>query len=74
VCGQAFTIRGQRLGSSQGAVDGWVRIDGREAIVLSWSMGEIEVRVPLTARAGNSRLVEVSVAGKIATSEIRVSC
>jgi len=55
-------------------VDGQVRIDGREAAIDSWSMSQIDVKVPLTVRGGNDRLLEVIVAGQKATKSIGISC
>jgi hypothetical protein len=69
-----MTVSGKRLGSSQKAVSGRVTVDGREATVLSWSMEEIEVLVPLTIRPGNDRAVYVAVAGQTATDTLRLSC
>src|SRR5690606_35399098 len=73
-CGDSLTIRGQRFGQSSKAVDGEVRIDGVTASVVSWSMSEIEVHVPRTARPGDSRLLEVIIAGNTATGVIHVTC
>jgi hypothetical protein len=74
LCGQSLTVSGQRFGSSRSAVDGRVRIDGVEASIVSWSMSEVEVLVPLTARPGNDRLLEVIVAGASTSRTLRVSC
>ena len=73
-CGQPMTVRGERLGKSQSAVSGRVSVDGRDASVISWSMQEIEVRVPITARQGNDRVVTVVVAGQTASGSVRISC
>lgn len=73
-CGQPMTVRGERLGSSQRAVAGKVSIDGRDSTVISWSMNEIEVRVPVTVREGNDRAVTVVVAGHSVTGYTRLSC
>ena len=74
VCGQALTIRGERFGTSRSAVDGQVRIDGRESTIDSWGMSEIGVKVPLTVRAGNDRELEVLVAGRRTTKSVAVTC
>lgn len=74
ICGQSLTIRGEHFGNSRSAVDGEVRIDGREATIDSWDMSEIEVQVPMNVRAGNSRLLEVIVAGRNTSREIAITC
>jgi len=75
VCGQPLTIRGQRFGSRRDAVDGKVIIDGRDTLILSWEMTQVQVKVPLTARPGNDRELIVNVAGQIVTSsKLRISC
>jgi hypothetical protein len=74
VCGQSLTIRGQRFGNDRGDVDGKVRIDGVGADVDSWSMSQVKVKVPQTARPGNDRQLEVVVAGHTAKRSVRVSC
>jgi hypothetical protein len=73
-CGEPLKVRGQRLGSSQKAVSGEVKVDGRQADVISWSMEEIQVWVPLTAQPGNDRSVQVQVAGKTASGALRLTC
>ena len=73
-CGQALTINGERFGNSRSAVDGQVRIDGREATIDSWGMTRIQVKVPLTVRAGNDRELEVVVSGNRATLRLGISC
>ena len=40
----------------------------------SWSMTRIQVKVPITVRAGNDRELEVVVSGRRATRSIGVSC
>lgn len=72
ICGQPMTIRGERLGGSQKDVSGKVTVDGRETTVLSWSMSEIEVRVPLTARPGNERQVNVTVNGQTVSGVVQI--
>jgi hypothetical protein len=74
ICGQPLTIRGERFGNDRGDVDGKVRIDGHEAPVSDWDMTEIRIDVPLSARAGNSRLLETIVSGRTATKEIAITC
>jgi hypothetical protein len=73
-CGQALSIDGERFGSSRNAVDGQVRIDGREATIDSWSMTRIQIKVPLTVRAGNDRELEVVVSGRRVTRSVGISC
>lgn len=74
VCGQALTINGERFGSSRSAVDGKVRIDGRDASIDSWNMTRIQVSVPISVRAGNDRELEVVVAGNRVARSIPISC
>ena len=74
ICGQPLTIRGDRFGNDRGDVDGKVYVDGRDASISDWDMTEISVNVPLSARAGNSRLLEVIVAGRTTTKEIAITC
>jgi hypothetical protein len=74
ICGQPLTIRGDRFGNDRGDVDGKVYVDGRDASISGWDMTEIGVNVPLTVRAGNSRLLEVIVAGRTTTKEIAITC
>lgn len=73
-CGQGFTFRGERFGNSRSAVDGEVRIDGREASITDWRMTQIQGIVPLTVRAGNDRLLEVVVSGHRVTKSIGITC
>jgi hypothetical protein len=74
-CGQRLTIRGQRFGSNRDAVDGRVKIDGRDTEVLSWSMTAIEVKVPLTALPGKDREIVIAVAGRTTSApHLRVTC
>jgi hypothetical protein len=74
-CGQSLTIRGQRFGSSRGAVDGKVYVDGAPATVESWEMARIVVQVPRTVHPGNSRRLEIFVAGhSVKKDDLRVSC
>jgi hypothetical protein len=56
-------------------VNGRVTVDGRDTEILSWSMTEIEIKVPLTARAGRDREMIV-IAGENVTSahDLIVSC
>lgn len=74
LCGKPLTIRGERLGSSKQAVSGDVKVDGRQADVISWSMEEVKVWTPLTARPGNGRVVQIQVAGKIIEATLRLNC
>jgi hypothetical protein len=74
ICGQQVAIRGDRFGNDRGEVDGKVYVDGRDASISDWDMTEIRVSVPLSVRAGNSRLLEVIVAGRTTTKEIAVTC
>ncbi|HZO29057.1 MAG TPA: hypothetical protein VFH48_24050 [Chloroflexota bacterium] len=73
-CGQGFTFRGERLGNSRSAVDGVVRIDGREASITDWRMTQIQGIVPLNVRAGPDRELEVVVNGHSVRRPIPISC
>ncbi len=74
VCGETLTIRGQRFGDSRTQVNGKVRIDDRDATIVSWSMSSLEVRVPQGARPGNDRLLEVIIAENTAQRYLRILC
>ncbi len=74
VCGQSLTIHGERFGSSRSVVDGQVYVDGRDASVESWSMTRIQVMVPLSARAGNDRRLEVVVSGRTVAKDAGLTC
>jgi hypothetical protein len=74
ICNQLLTISGERFGNGKSDVDGAVRIDGKDATVHDWRMTQIQAWVPQTVRAGNSRLLEIVVSGRIATREIAISC
>ncbi len=69
-----MTLRGQRFGQNRNAVDGKVRIDGHETAVLSWSMTEVLVGVPVSANPGNNREIVVVVAGVATSVQVRISC
>ena len=74
-CGRALTLQGQWFGNRRETVNGRVTVDGRDTEILSWSMTEIEIKVPLTARAGRDREMIV-IAGENVTSahDLIVSC
>jgi hypothetical protein len=74
ICGQALTIRGERFGTSRSAVDGQVRLDGKEATIDAWNMSQIDVKVPSTVRAGTDRELEVLVAGRRTTKSVPITC
>lgn len=73
-CGEPFTLRGERFGRSRSAVDGEVRIDGREAPISDWRMTQIEGTVPITVQGGPDRSLEVVVNGKKVTTRVGITC
>jgi hypothetical protein len=75
ICDKPLTIKGRGFGAKRDAVDGEVRIAGREVSAYEqWSDTEIRVVVASNSQTGPELRVEVSTRGGADGIGLKVSC